>query len=58
MEDQWPIDDEMMVFDGVLMYGDGFVWVWDGIFRDLCVPVNHPFTRRTVDTTDTKIIES
>lgn len=29
--DQWPIDSEMMLFHGVSVYGDGFVWVWDGI---------------------------
>ena len=31
LEDQLPIDDEMMMFDGFPMHGDRFVWILDGI---------------------------
>ena len=28
LKDQWPIDDEMMMFDRVSVYGEGFVYIW------------------------------
>lgn len=31
LKDQWPMDVEMMIIDGVLIFGDGFVLIWDGI---------------------------
>lgn len=53
-EDQWTIDDEMMMIDGVLKFGVRVVLIWDRIdglwnwtkeercqnfeFENICVP--------------------
>ena len=31
LEDRWLIGDEMILSDGISMYGDGYIWNWDGI---------------------------